>query len=185
MASHPEVEKLKSRIEAHSDAATAEAVACGVPLSPDAGDAEKAAWVRHVVDELDRRFPEETIQAIRLGCHCDEAGRLGEMKEWLGRVYRESADIEDFVGRMNRLGAGWRMENGAIYTTFQSCECYMLREVDRLPSTAWCYCTVGYTKNLFEHVFDREVDSELMQSIKLGADRCVVKVTPKGEAPPQ
>lgn len=185
MASHPEVEKLRSNIDAYADAAAAEAVACGVPLSPAADDAEKAAWVRHVVDELDRRFPEETIRAIRAGCHCDEAGRLGEMKEWLGRVYRESEGMEDFVDRMNRLGAGWRMEDGAIYTTFHSCECYMLREVDRLPSNAWCHCTAGYTKNLFEHVFGREVESELVQSVKRGAERCVVRVTPKGEAPPQ
>ena len=40
-----------------------------------------------------------------------------------------------------------------------------------LPQT-WCYCTLGYTKKMFEFIFDAEVKVELLSSIKLGNENC-------------
>ena len=175
---HPEVEKLRRNLAEHCDAATAGEIAGGVPLPPSADDKQKTAWVRHVVDALDRRFDPETIQRIRMGCHCGEAGRLGEMKTWLGGLYRAASGLEDFVAKVNEHGAGWHLEGGTICTKFPRCECRMVQGIDILPSDTWCKCTVGYTRNLFEHIFGRPVKCELTQSIKRGANHCVVKVTP-------
>jgi hypothetical protein len=179
MADHPEVGKLYRNIQKFVDDEAAAEISRAAPLSAGAGDAEKAMWVTGISDGLERRFDEATIKSIRMGCHCDEEGRLPEMKQWLRGLYRESSSLAEFVGKVNRHGAGWYMEDGAIYTKFLTCECYMVQGVEHLDTKTWCYCTVGYTRGLFEHVFGQPVESELVQSIKMGSEYCLVKVTPK------
>lgn len=174
---HPEVEKLFRSVQKHGSQDTAMKIAFGTELSKEASDAEKAAWVRHITHGLEEAFDEEAVKSIRAGCHCND--RLEDMKTWLGGLYRESSDIADFVARVNEHGAGWYVEDGAIFTKFTACECYMLRDVDSLESRTWCQCTLGYTKSLFGSVFGHDVDVELVRTIKMGNDFCLVKVIPR------
>lgn len=175
---HPEATKLYNAVIARSDAQTARAVARGVGLAANADDKDKADWVRHATAELERRFDRDAVKAIRRGCFCREEGRLDEMKAWLGGLYRESSSLAEFVDKVNAHGADWEMDGDVVVTKFLTCECYMVQGVDRLPDKTWCYCTEGYTRELFRHVFDREVHSELTQTIKTGAPFCIVKVWP-------
>lgn len=177
MTPHREVEKLISslRLTGGGDALAARVP----PLDAAADDAEKAAWARAVVGLLRGALPEDEVREVRARCRCDEEGRLGEMKFWLKGVWSESADLEDFVERMNALGAGWHLEGGRLYTKFLTCECYMLRQVETLPDRTWCYCTMGYTRTLFEHVFGRPMEAEVTKTIKTGHPFCLVAVWPK------
>lgn len=177
MSSHREVEKLTASLQL---AENGDALAARVPpLDTAAGDAEKASWVQAVVGLFGESLPEDEVREVRARCRCDEEGKLGKMKRWLKGVRSESASLEDFVGRMNALGAGWYIEDGRLYTKFLTCECYMLRQVDTLPDRTWCYCTMGYTRNLFEHVFGRPMDAEVTKTIKTGHPFCLVAVWPK------
>ena len=172
---HREVEKIRASVR-HCSGAAADGFIAERMLGADATDLEKAEWVHGIVADLERRFDEEIIRDIRKGCHCDEEGRLGEMKKWLGGLYRESGSIEEFVARVNGHGAGWYIEDGWLYTKFLTCECYMLRAVPRLSTKTWCHCTEGYTAALFRDVLGREVESELVQTIKMGHEFCVVRI---------
>ena len=173
---HSAAERLRQSVERHATRELADCVACGVPLFPAATDAEKAAWVGHACGELERRFAPDTIRAIRKACHCREEGRLDEMKSWLGALYRESSSLAEFVEKVNAHGAGWYIEDGALYTKFLNCECYMLQGVASLESMTWCLCAEGYTEDLFRHVFGREVESELLQTIKTGHEFCLIAI---------
>lgn len=179
---HPAAANLRANLTRLCGEDEAARIVDVAPLSPEATDTEKAEWVRRVVAALEARFSEDAVRLVMMGCHCDDICRLGEMKEWLGGHYRESASMEEFVERMNRHGAGWELKDGEIYTRFLWCECHMLREVDALDSKTWCYCTEGYTKALFEHVLGSEVESELVQTIRTGHDCCIVKIRPTGGA---
>lgn len=176
MKSHREVEKLTASLR---QAENGDALAAAVPpLDAAAGDTEKAAWVRAVVG-LFGALPESEVQEIRARCRCDEEGKLGEMKRWLKAVWSESASLADFVDRMNALGAGWYLDDGRLYTKFLTCECYMLKQVETLPDRTWCHCTMGYTRNLFEHVFGRPMEAEVTRTIKTSHPYCLVAVWPK------
>lgn len=77
---------------------------------------------------------------------------------------------------MNELGAGWFIKDGELYTAYLDCSCPMLEGLERLKTKTWCHCTVGYGRATFEYVFDGPVRAELVESIKLGSERCVIKI---------
>jgi hypothetical protein len=54
----------------------------------------------------------------------------------------------------------------------------MLADVDRLDTDTWFQCTTGYSKVVFEKAFGCEVDVELVKSIKMGDDICLMKILP-------
>lgn len=58
--------------------------------------------------------------------------------------------------------------------------CKMSTEVDRLETNTWCQCTTGYSKVLFEKAFGCEVDVELLKSVKMGDDVCLMRISPLG-----
>ena len=175
-AEHREKAKLRTALRGFCDPETARAVTDAADLPTTADDIKKAVWVKSVCAELEKRFAPETIREIRRLCHCDEEGQMAKMKSWLKGLFRESSGLEEFVDRVNAAGAGWYLRDGEIYTKFLGCECHMLGAVDRLDSKTWCQCTVGYTEELFTHVFDCPVEGELLQTIKMGHEFCVVKI---------
>lgn len=177
LAKHPEVIKLHETISRPAGPELADKIAYGRTLPLGATLEEKSVWVGFVCGALEEALPEADIIRIRMGCHCDENGKLDEQKRWLREIYLSSSGLEDFVGKMNELGAGWWIEGNEIYTTYHDCSCPMLAGLERLESKTWCYCTVGYGHTTFEYVFDGPVKAKLVESIKLGSERCVIKIS--------
>lgn len=175
MTRHPHAEKLYRNILAYSNPGTAAAIAYGVDLAPDADAKAIACWVKDVCARLEAAFDEATIKAIRMGCYCTL--NMEECREWIAKLFAASADFESFVAKMNELAGGWYLKDGALYTTYYYCSCPMLQNVDVLPHKTWCYCTVGYTKALLGRIFNRVIDVEVVESIKMGGDKCVMKIT--------
>lgn len=176
-AKHPEALKLHKNIAKHVGTELADKIAYGAPLPFEPTAQEKSDWVRFVCRALEDSLPEEDIVSIRMGCHCDENGKLDEQKVWLRDIYLSSSGLEDFVNKMNELGAGWWFKDGDIYTTYHDCSCPMLEGIPQLKSKTWCHCTVGYGRTTFEYVFDGPARAELVESIKLGSERCVIKIS--------
>jgi len=56
----------------------------------------------------------------------------------------------------------------------------MLAHVDKLDTDTWYQCTTGYSKVLFEKAFGCEVVVELLKSVKMGDDICLMKIIPLG-----
>lgn len=175
---HDEVIKLNQSINKYGSSELSHTIAYGKLLPINPTNNEKKEWVEFISNELERHFDEETIKNIRMGCYCTENGELDESKTFIKGVFSKSRDFEDFVRNMNEYGAGWFIDNGNLFTQFHSCSCPMLDSVDSLPTKTWCYCTVGFNKSIFEDVFECPVDIELLKSIKMGDDKCLMRIIP-------
>lgn len=162
---HPEALRLYAAIAKHGAPQLATEIAFGADLPPEPSVAEKSAWVRHVIAMLEKHFDESVIKAIRM--------------EWVGRLYRESGDIETFAARKQAREAGLSVRDGVLHLQFPFCPCPMLEGVERLASKTWCQCTCGYSRDLFEHVLGCKVEVELLKSVKLGDDICLMSIVPK------
>lgn len=176
---HPEAVKLYRNVLKYSDARTAAEIAYGVDLPLCAAREQRMKWIDHISGGLERKFDENAIKTIRMGCYCTEASKFEETKAWIKALYLDSKSMAEFVDKMNARSAGWYIEDGALYTKFFFCECPMLEGVEALPTKTWCYCTAGYSKALFEDIFGYAVEVELLQSIKTGDDICLMRITAK------
>ena len=139
---------------------------------------DNAAWVKSTMERLENKFDQETLKQIRMACQCgygmDE--KLALVKELLAA----SSSLEEFANLDKAKAAGLFCKDGVLYLQFLFCPCPMLASVDKLDKDTWCQCTTGYSKVLFEKAFNCDVDVELLQSIKMGDDVCLMSIIPHG-----
>lgn len=137
---------------------------------------ENAAWVKAAMSRLEERFDRPTVKRIRMNCQCgygmdDKLALVKELRD-------ASSSLFEFASHDKAKAAGLYFENGQLYLQFPFCPCPMLAEVDKLDTDTWCQCTSGYSKVLFEKAFGCPVRVELLKSIKMGNDKCLMKIIP-------
>ena len=168
---------LFSAIEAASDKETATRIVYGEGglSSPE----DNATWVKSTMKRLEERFDGPTVKRIRMNCQCGYG--MDEKFALVKELFDASSSLEEFANHDKAKAAGLFSKDGELYLQFPFCPCPMLAEVDRLETKTWCQCTTGYSKVLFEKVFGCKVDVELLQSIKMGDQLCLMRITPRGD----
>jgi predicted hydrocarbon binding protein len=132
-------------------------------------------WVKNTMGRLESRFDENTVVQIRMNCQCGYG--MNEKLNFLNDLIATSSNLAEFANNERAKAAGLSFSNGDIYLQFPFCPCPMLSEVDKLDTFTWCQCTTGYSKVLFESAFNCKVEIELLKSIKMGDDICLMKIT--------
>lgn len=161
-------------VKSESDVDTAREIVYGVDeLAKTEADAD---WVKSTMSRLESKFDPETIKRIRIKCQCGYG--MEEKLSFIKALMSSATSMEEFANSDEAKAAGLFCEGGELYLQFGFCPCPMLAKVDKLETNTWCQCTTGYSKVLFEKAFGCEVDVELLKSIKMGDDRCLMKITP-------
>ncbi|MGE5396386.1 MAG: DUF6144 family protein [Chitinophagales bacterium] len=144
------------------------------------GEHEKdnATWVKSTMTRLENSFDRFAVKQIRMNCQCGYG--MDEKLALVKKLVAASSSMEEFGSLEKANAAGMFCTNGELYLQFPFCPCPMLADVDKLDTYAWCQCTTGYSKVLFEAAFGCEVDVELLKSIKVGDDICLMKIIPLG-----
>ena len=174
--SNRHAQNLYNSLLNHKEKQTADELASNYPLSKSAVSQKKFRWAEDICRFLESRYDERTIQAIRMDCAC---GPSPERMKKLKRLYTASPGLEEFAEKYNKADLGstvWR-EGNALLLSYPVCYCPCVKRTDKPLSKTWCYCTLGYTKRLFDYVLDRETKVELLESVKTGGSRCVIKIT--------
>lgn len=139
---------------------------------------DDATWVKSTMTRLEKCFDRFAVKQIRMNCQCgySMAEKLALVKE----LVAASSSMEEFGSLEKANSAGMFCTDGELYLQFPLCPCPMLADVDKLDTYSWCQCTTGYSKVLFEEAFGCEVDVELLRSIKVGDEICLMKIIPLG-----
>ena len=143
----------------------------GLSLSED-----NATWVKSTMNRLENHFDRSAIKQIRMNCQCGYG--MDEKLELVKELVESSSNLEEFANQDKAKAAGLSCTNGELYLQFPFCPCPMLADVDKLDTDTWCQCTTGYSKFLFEKAFGCEVAVELLKSIKMGDNICLMKIIP-------
>jgi len=139
---------------------------------------DNPTWVKSTMKRLQNNFDNMTIKHIRMKCQCGYG--MDEKLELLKDLIESSSNMEELANLDKAKTAGLYYENGELYLQFHFCPCPMLADVDRLETNTWCQCTTGYSKVLFEKAFECKVEVELLKSIKMGDEKCLMKIIPQG-----
>jgi len=96
------------------------------------------------------------------------------------RIFSESAVLNEFIDAYNIEYEGHHTmwyDGEFLYFSYPACYCSCVKRMDKPLSKTWCYCTLAYTKKLFDYALDCGTDVELIESIKTGGSKCVIRVT--------
>ncbi len=147
------------------------------PLSKSATAEAKLEWAQQQCTFLSEHFDNETVKDIRMDCACGP--ELGKGKK-LKNLYEKENDLGLFVERANKLNQGFSLQYDGefVYLIYPQCYCSCVKRFDTALPVTWCYCTLGYTKKMFECIFDKEVQVELLSSVKQGDSVCKIKIIP-------
>ena len=129
------------------------------------------------MNRLENHFDRAAVKQIRMNCQCGYG--MDEKLELVKELLEASSTLEEFANQEKAKAAGLSCQNGELYLQFPFCPCPMLADVDKLDTDTWCQCTTGYSKVLFEKAFGCEVSVELLKSIKVGDDICLMKIVPQ------
>lgn len=151
-------------------------IAKEIVYGSDTEPREDAAWVKETMQRLEAAYDKETLVRLRMKCQCGYG--MDEKKELVEELYASANSMEEFAGSEKARKAGLFTQDGELFLSFPFCPCPMLAGVSRLDTKTWCYCTMGYSKKLFEDVWGCGVKVDLLKSIKTGDDMCLMKITP-------
>ena len=138
---------------------------------------DNATWVKSTMSRLENFFDRSTVKQIRMNCQCGYG--MDEKLALVKGLVESSSNLEEFAIQDKAKASGLSYINGELYLQFPFCPCPMLADVEKLDTDTWCQCTAGYSKCLFEKAFGCEVDAELLKSIKMGDDICLMKIVPR------
>ncbi len=173
---NPHSIRLYNSLMKHTDAATSEGIAHKIPLSNSADAEKKFVWAQSICAALELNFDDETIKSIRMDCACGpDAGKINSLK----KLYLSCRSIETFAEKATALQQGYKMkyDGQSLYLLYPQCYCSCVKKINQLLSKTWCYCTLGYTKKMFEGILERPIDVELVDSVKMGGEKCIIKIT--------
>lgn len=167
-------------VKQESDDKTAKNIVYGENESTESQD--NASWVKITMRRLENTFNIETTKKIRMACQCRYG--MDEKLAFIKGLIESSSNMEEFASSEKAKEAGLFYDNGLLYLQFYHCPCPMLANVNMLETNTWCQCTTGYSKVLFEKAFCCDVNVELLKSIKMGDDVCLMTIVPQDSVSP-
>lgn len=147
------------------------------PLSKSADYVKKFKWAKNVCAFLEEKFDEDTIENIRRDCRCNDGKSIADK---LIKYLKRSDSVSSFVTLFNENENFAILEyisDNKILFCYPECYCACVKRVPEELSKTWCCCTLGNAQEIFNRVFKKEVSVRLLQSIKTGAEKCVIEVT--------
>lgn len=167
------VESIQKNIG--TDAATA--LEERFPLSKSATLEKKYEWAKNSCTYLEEHYDTETIIKLRKDCRCNDGNSIAAK---LSKYLHKAENIKAFVNAINQQETFAAMEyisDHQLLFCYPQCYCACIKRAAGGVSKTWCYCTLGNAESIFRQVFPGEnVKVTLIESIKTGGERCVIKV---------
>lgn len=172
---HTHAKRLYESAKAHIGQARADALLAQLPLSASPAIEKKQQWACDMCALLENGCTQEETLRIRMDCRCKPSP--AHVKK-LKALYDGCGSVEAFaIKASDPAAASFYCENGALYMTYPRCYCAFVKNSPLPVPRAWCLCTLGYARELFEQIFGCPVTVELLQSVKTGGDKCVMRIT--------
>ncbi len=172
---NPQALRFLASMAKHGEQEAGERFAEEHPLGKSADISKRSAWAKALCGYLNDRYDEETVKAIRMDCACGPYAINGKLKA----LYEKSDGPADFVKKVNELDPGFSLEydGTSYYVVYPQCYCSCVKRTDGQLPKAWCYCTLGYSRRMFETILGKETEGELLSSIKAGDTVCRIRIT--------
>ena len=132
-------------------------------------------WIRKVVEEIDSQTDRETCARILEACgrQCAPEGLINKAR----KIHESSDGIGEFLARLGEVFEAVQIEDGKVYVVYPECYCEQIKglPIGNVPE-AYCNCSVGWVKEVFESAVGRSVGVRRLKSIVAGDEECRFEV---------
>ena len=137
---------------------------------------DATAWIRKAVEGLDEHVDRETCSRVLEACgrQCAPQSLIDRARE----TYEASADIGEFLVKLGEFFDVLHVEDGKVFVVYPECYCEQIKgiPVEQVPN-AYCNCSVGWVKQIFEGALGRPVEVARRSSVVAGDLECRFEVT--------
>ncbi len=131
-------------------------------------------WINNILHEVSKLDDNKGIELLHVcGGECLKTSRF---LEGVVKIRNEYIKDENFDNLFNAFKIQYyntsklMKEGNTIILIFEECTCPMVKE--GVSNSYLCNCTIGYTKKVFETLFNRTIEVDLEQSILKGNKIC-------------
>ena len=143
----------------------------------------KTKWINTVLAEIGTINGQQGIAALEnCGRECLKHSKSITKIESIRKDIKDKNNIDllfkAYKEKIYENNSNLYMEGEDIYLEYHSCGCGMVTS-GGVTDPFLCNCTIGYTKQIFETLFDKPVEVHLMESILKGDSICKQRITLK------
>ena len=126
-------------------------------------------WVINLLESIDANLGEDEKVRMMESCGraCAREGIIKEAEACHGDLDKLLTKMKEWIGEKNVQRKGHQ-----IALTYTQCVCRLVADGPAKLSNTYCYCSIGWLKEMFETVTGKSVEVELKESIKRGAKSC-------------
>ena len=131
-------------------------------------------WINTILKEVSKLSGNKGVEILN---KCgEECSMSSELLKGAVKISKENIEEQDLDTIFNAYKSQYyntsrlTKKGNTITLIFEECTCPLVEE--GVSNSYLCNCTVGYTKHIFETLFNRAVTVELKQSILRGDKLC-------------
>ncbi len=136
-------------------------------------------WINVILHEISKLDGNKGIELLHAcGGECSKTSKLLEGAAKIRNEYIKDKDLDKIFEsfKIQYYNTSSLMKEGnKIILIFEACTCPMVKEGVSNPYL--CNCTMGYTKKIFETLFNKTIEVDLQQSILKGNKICKQLIT--------
>jgi hypothetical protein len=173
-----------SLLPGRADADARQTVAgAAAPVTPDARKVEWAKlWTKRFFDVLDDELDEPTRRRImeHNGTACHRASLKGATPhatlDQLVRSIAEHSGPDSIRREGDTVYFNYVKNERGLKVADGYCLCPLVEDGPPGLSKTFCYCSVGYVRDMFETITGRKAKVELLESVRSGGKACRFRV---------
>lgn len=137
-------------------------------------------WINSILKEVAKLKKLESAKILEeCGRICGKSHGLPELSQEIRNQVENKSDLEGLFNlyKKNCYNNSPRLQKkgNVIHLEYHECGCPIVKE-RKIIDPVFCNCTVGYTKERFETLFNCPVQVELLGSIIQGDDKCIQRI---------
>jgi predicted ArsR family transcriptional regulator len=131
-------------------------------------------WLVDLLKEVEGHVDEERLANILegRGRACIGATYINKAKD----AAKNAKDVDEFLDNLATAVRMLKREGDKVYMVYPKCYCHKLKGVKGDVPGSYCYCSVGWVKEMFEQALGRPVEVKLEASVLRGDEACRLRV---------
>ncbi len=149
-------------------------------LTPRPKPADRAVWMKKVIERIDKLLDKKVRFKIREECACCVSPGTKRIKT-MKRLFQENPDLNKFIAAVQAsglLGAKVERKGNSIYVGFGvgRCVCTSINATKEPVSITYCHCGKGHVIKMFEAAFQKPLRGDVLTSCISGSDDCRFRI---------